>query len=236
MNISTENFLSQDTLTNIYRKLFPQYEIFSHLDKLLITFVKDEDYEPYKPSEKAIELVTKELKIEKSILIFPRNRSGLFKIRNLNIDFYGDLLEELYCEFPNHKIVSIGSKNGAFALSDHFSNYNIIDLVKYDDDMTLEILVAICVLKRCDFTVGPQSGLSKISLLCRIPSYMIGNRKEKHIEGDNWTKTTVGFFELNHVRRNGQFCFRDDMHQSDCIGDIVRFGKKSIMEMSVRRI
>jgi len=177
-------------MSSILSKIYPQCDIFNSFDK--VKYVSNKFYTPYISSKKARDYVRKLCGKDNSILIFPRRREGIHGDRNLSYRFYVDLCHELRNKFPNHLLISIGSKSGAYELKDEIVHR---DLVYFNDNETLDILVAFCNLNKAMFTFGPQSGLSKISLLCGIPSFIVGHEKKRHMIEENWAKTFAGFFE-----------------------------------------
>jgi ADP-heptose:LPS heptosyltransferase/lipopolysaccharide biosynthesis glycosyltransferase len=216
-----------------FEQMYPQCDVFNEHAKLAM--VKKFYYRPYISSRDARN-IAKEITEDKYqlIVVFPRHRPGIYSTRNLPLDFYIKLINRLYSDFPNHKIVTIGSKLGAYDmvkyidLEDRFE-----DLVNYDNEKTLDILVAFCNLRLADFTVGPQSGVSKISLLCGVPSFMIGHERDRHMINDNWADTLCDFIEVEKGA-NGYIMDGDMVEES--LNHIVGFGKKAIGGVNEDRI
>ena len=157
----------------------------------------------------------KERNDKKAMLIFPRCRKGKFGHRNLTKEFYVNLARKLHAEYPDHNLISISSKNGAYVLGEEVD----FDLVEYDDDKTIDMLIALCNSGKVIFVCGSQSSLPKISLLLGVPTYMIGHEKKRHMEAENWMKTKVGFTE---VPPDG---YQNLGRGDECINDILKFVK-----------
>ena len=158
--------------------------------------------------------------------MFPRKREGKFSNRNLPLDFYITLLHRLVDEFPNEIIIQIGSANSSYNLSGVISGEIFYDLVNYNDDETVDMLVALCNMDMASFSIGSQSSLPKISLLCGLPSFIIGHQKKRHTIDENWINTNVGFYDLNKSS-NDKYEMSDDCI-NECIDQIITFGKSII--------
>uniref|UniRef100_A0A6M3L457 Glycosyltransferase n=1 Tax=viral metagenome TaxID=1070528 RepID=A0A6M3L457_9ZZZZ len=159
---------------------------------------------------------------EKLILVFPRCRSGKFGNRNLTESFYIKLCERLCDDYPYHVIVSIGSKSSAYLLEDKIENDNFVDLVGWNDNETLDLFIAMCNYCQVEFAVGSQSALPKISLICKIPTFIIGHEKKRHLVDDNWMNTRAEFYRVD--RHNGKYMLEVE-DQDGCINKIIEFGK-----------
>ena len=164
-------------------------------------------FEPYKYSEK--------LEGRKEVLIFPRRRlGGWYSYRNLPESFYAQLILKLCDEFPNLNIRTIGTTMGAYDINVNKSNYiNHTGKAGSLQDMIDRCQTAVA-------TVGSQSGPPKIALLQGVPTYMIGNQRQRHMEGENWMGTSVGFYSVSDNNYGG-------IDVAACIGEIVAFIKSS---------
>jgi predicted SAM-dependent methyltransferase len=131
-----------------------------------------------------------------TILIFPRyRRPRSHSWRNLPQKFYVALAKEISKEFPDYNIVSIGSKHGAYSLDIKLPKFkNIVGQTDIQD-----------VIDYCNISVaaiGSHSSLPKLSLLQRVPTFVIGHQKQRVTNRDNWLKTKVGFFEVDKTGYN----------------------------------
>jgi len=140
-------------------------------------------FEPYKYSEK--------LEGRKEVLIFPRRRlGGWYSYRNLPESFYAQLILKLCDEFPDLNIRTIGTAMGAYDINVDKPNYiNHIGKNGSLQDMIDRCQTAVAA-------VGSQSGPPKIALLQDVPTFMIGNQRQRHMEGENWMHTKVAFYEV----------------------------------------
>lgn len=206
----TKQRVKNDVLFKMFQDHFKDYKVYPKFG----FFNGERSFFKYKASDEAKNEIQKFLD-KKIMLVFPRNRIGKFGQRNLSKEFYINLVRKLAAEWPDHYIISIGSKNGAYLLRDGMGKENFIDLVDYDDDKTIDILIALCNSGNVEFAVGSQSSLPKISLLLGVPTYMIGHEKDRHVRTENWSNTLVGFTE---VRPDGYFelgigddCIREEI-------------------------
>lgn len=164
-------------------------------------------FEPYKYSEK--------LEGRQEILVFPRRRlGGWYSYRNLPESFYSQLIIKLCEEFPSLTVRTIGTAMGAYDINLNKTNYiNYIGKNGSLQDMIDRCQTAVA-------TVGSQSGPPKIALLQGVPTYMIGNQRHRHMKGENWMGTNVGFYQVTS----------DDyskINVDECIKEIVMFIKSS---------
>lgn len=203
--------IKHSKLKNYFESKFPNCVIFSEYEKFINPNFGRWYYRPYISSLDARRFVKELCGDDKAILIFPRKRPGNFGRRNLPLSFYRKLVPMLKEQFSG-LLISIGSREGAYNIS------NVVNLVKHNDDETLDILVAFCNLKKAIMTIGPQSGVSKIALLCGIPSFMIGHQEERHVKVENWANTAVEFFTISQ-HDYSQF------DQVKCIDEILHFAE-----------
>ena len=128
------------------------------------------------------------------ILIFPRHRKGgWYSYRNLPKEFYMRLIERLCAEFPEISVRTIGTTNAACDINMDKPNYtNWVGKSKSLQDMIDRCQTAVAA-------VGSQSGPPKIALFQGVPTFMIGHQKQRHMQGENWTRTIVGFHSLPDI-------------------------------------
>jgi len=149
------------------------------------------------------------------ILVFPRCRPAYpFSIKDLPKEFYIKLINTLCDEFQDKLITAVGTKDGA---------YNITE-IKRDNYMnfvgkTPTIQELIDMLQISFGAVGSQSAPPKIALLQGVPTYMIGHTKKRHQNEENWSNTRCGFWEIGFGDYN-------DFNDEKCIDAIVEFFKK----------
>jgi len=72
--------------------------------------------------------------------------------------------------------------------------------------------------------IGGSSSLPKISLLQKVPTFIIGHEKKRVIENENWMKTRVGFYEI-YRDAYGKFNFKDS---KNCVDKILDFIEEEI--------
>jgi len=195
-----KNFLSA-YLTDGYR--VPDYFVmrckYSFGDRLI--------FKPYKYSRK--------IEGPSEILIFPRLRKGgWYSFRSLPKEFYMRLIERLCVEFPELTVRTIGTMMGAYDINVNKPNYvNWVGKSRSLQDM----------IDRCQVTVaavGSQSGPPKIALFQGVPTFMIGHQKQRHMQGENWMGTKVGFHSVN----NGSYA---DIDVTTCVEEAVAFVKSN---------
>jgi hypothetical protein len=151
-------------------------------------------FEPYKHSESAEELARHLFRDKRIIVVFPRGRQSVFKCRNIDIEYWEQIIDSLCQRFDDYLVLSSGTKQGAFSISSNHENY--YNFVGYNPDVTLDVLVALCNTGRAVATIGNQSAPPTISLLCGTPSYMFGHHNHLHTVEKNWKNTPAGFWEL----------------------------------------
>lgn len=168
---------------------------------------KEMIFEPY--SYKTI------LKGRKEILVFPRyRRGGHFKWRNLPKIFYIDLVNRLCNEFKDCIIRTLGTVSGAYNAIEIPKN-NYVNFVGKTPSLQM-------VIDRCQIAigaVGSQSAPLKLTLLQKIPTFMIGHDQKRHVEEENWSGTRVGFRKIDKRGYN-------EFKSEKCIADIVSFFKE----------
>ena len=160
-------------------------------------------FEPYKPKN----ILSNK---KDTILVFPRYRKKRpYSRRNLPKGFYINLVKEISRKFPTYIIVAVGSKNGAYSLDIKLQNFkNIVGQTDMQD-----------VIDYCNISVaaiGGTSSLPKISLLQKVPTFIIGHERERMTNDDNWMKTKAGFFEVKNKR------YKIVSYQ-ECIKKTIRF-------------
>lgn len=164
-------------------------------------------FEPYKYSEM--------LEGRKEILVFPRYRlGGWYSFRNLPEPFYSHLILKLCDEFSSLNIRTIGTAMGAYDINVNKPNY--INHVGKGNG--LQGMIDQC--QSAVAAVGSQSGPPKIALLQGVPTYMIGHQRHRHMKGENWMETSVGFYQVSG----------DDyskVNAGECIKEIISFIKSN---------
>jgi len=120
------------------------------------------------------------------IVVLPRRRKGKFAKRNLSEKFYRDLIRRLSEE---HKVVSIGSKDGAYDIDTLNPNYD-----NYVGKTNIQEMINVLSSANC--VIGGTSAPPKISLLQGTPTYIIGHEKRRFTVFENWSCTPVGFHEI----------------------------------------
>lgn len=129
------------------------------------------------------------------ILVFPRYRTGgWYSFRNLPEEFYVRLIERLCTEFPKLLVRTIGTANAAYNIDVSRPNYvNWIGKSGSLQDMIDRCQTAVAA-------VGSQSGPPKIALFQGVPTFMIGHQEQRHMRGENWAGTSIGFHGLPDIK------------------------------------
>lgn len=191
LNIRLKN---HQILSAPFKKAYPQ-----HKNNIITTYSKFTDqqiFEPYKHSRSAVNLCQMVMKEYKnSILIFPRCRPSKFQSRNIPKLNWEIITDELCTQYKGQQIIAIGTKDGAYTLN--INQKNFVDLVGFDNDKTLDMLIAFCNMQYATAAVGNQSGTVKITLLCGTPTFIIGDEKQRHQVDENWANTKCGFYECS---------------------------------------
>lgn len=149
----------------------------------------------------------------KEILIFPRCRPLLWVLRNLPEVFYLNLIKKLCDEFPELTIRTIGTKHGAYDIK--IDKVNYVNWVGKDE--TIQDLINRC--QSAVAAVGSQSAPPKISLLQKVPTFMIGHERKRHVDNENWMNTRIDFYVID---KRAYRTFNDPT----CIDAIIRFVKR----------
>jgi len=166
-------------------------------------------YKPYKYSKK--------LEGKKKILIFPRYRSHpAMSYANVPRLFYITLIEKLCDEFLDYEVKTKGIESGSYSI-DEIKKCNYINGVKKSAD--LQDTIDECQLAKV--AIGSQSSLPKLTLLQKVPTFMIGWQKDRHTRQDNWMNTKVGFYEIAKDSY-ANFDFKD------CLSKIMNFVKECV--------
>ena len=150
---------------------------------------------------------SKKIEGPSEILIFPRyRRGGWYSFRNLPQAFYTQLIERLCGEFPHFNVRTIGTVNAAYDIIVDRPNYvNWVGRSKSLQDMIDRCQTAVVA-------VGSQSGPPKIALFQGVPTFMIGHQRQRHMQGENWSNTNVGFYSVpneNYVGINIAACVEE---------------------------
>lgn len=164
-------------------------------------------YKPYKYSKK--------LEGKKKILIFPRYRKHpSISYANLPRSFYVGLIETLCSKFPDYEIKTKGLNSGSYNINEIRKN-NYINGIKENAD--LQDLINEC--QSAIVAVGGISSLPRLSLLQKVPTFIIGHQKKRLTEDDNWLKTRVGFYEV------AKYSFTK-FNFEECIDKVILFIKE----------
>lgn len=120
-----------------------------------------------------------------AVLLFPRNRDGVYAKRNVPKEFYERI--------SKYKTCAIGRLPDALRIksaSYHHVRFNtcVQDVIDWCES-------AVCA-------VGSQSVLPKLSLLQGVPTFIIGHQKIRHTKKDNWMNTKVGWYQAPDDYRN----------------------------------
>jgi len=151
----------------------------------------------------------------REILIFPRHRDyHRFRPRNLPKIFYVDLINRLCDEFKDYIIRIMGTKEGAYNITEVKKN-NCVNFV----GETPGIQALIDRSQIAIGAVGSQSAPLKLMMLQGVSSFMIGHEQGRHTEVENWSKTEAGFWAIDRKDYN-------NFNSRECIDEIVEFFKK----------
>jgi lipopolysaccharide biosynthesis glycosyltransferase len=179
-----------------FKKAYPEYK-----DNIITSYSKFEGqrvFEKYKHSKTSERLAKSMIEgYNDCILIFPRYRDSKFQCRNISKEQWLVITDILCDQYKQSKIISIGTLNGAMRLD--INKKNFTDLVGYDDNKTLDLMIAFCNAKLTRAAVGNQSGTVKITLLSGTPTFMFGDERQRHTVDENWAKTKCGFFECQRT-------------------------------------
>jgi len=216
----------QERINNKFLK-----ELFHHYygDKYIIhneysKFFDESNHETLLSSLNSLMITNEIIGNNKCILIFPRKRIGKFAKRNLPEEFYIELINEISTKYKDIKIISIGLPSSSYKLTNSIGSNNFIDLTGLDSNEMLELVFTILNTGKVITSVGSQSALPKISLLQKVPTFMIGHEKVRHTETDNWMNTKCGFYELK----------RDYVIDiQDCIDKFISFFEELQYENSI---
>jgi len=157
----------------------------------------------------------KKLKGKEKILIFPRQREHpAFSYRNLSRSFYIELIEILCNEFPDYEVKTIGLNSGSYNIGEIKKN-NYINGVK--EGLDLQNMIDECQLAIA--AIGGTSSLPKISLLQKVPTFIMGHEKKRFIEHENWLKTKTEFYKI------GRYSYAK-LNSKECINRIILFIKE----------
>jgi len=127
------------------------------------------------------------------ILVFPTYRTHpLVAWRNLPKNFWIDLIRKLNRHFPECKITALGTKEGAYDLSECKTIKEFKNLVGKTG--SLQTVIDFC--EEAAAAIGSASSLPKLALHQGVPTFIIGHERQRDTERENWFKTPVGFFEV----------------------------------------
>jgi hypothetical protein len=119
------------------------------------------------------------------ITIFPRARTRAAN-RNVPEFVWREVVDKLKDTFM---IVLSGTPSGA-CLGD-YNHENVINLIQYSGEDKLERTMDY--LCNSVVSISSQSGPTHLSLLCDIPSYIIGHEKQRHTVTENRFSTPTSF-------------------------------------------
>jgi len=129
---------------------------------------------------------------KKEILVFPRARMAKpFNVRNLSKSFYVALINQLCETFGDLTVRTIGTKAGAYDISE-VERSNYINFVGKTPSIQE-------VIDRCQLavaSVGGTSSLPKLAMIQGVPSFIIGHEPKRFTKDENWMKTKVGFYPV----------------------------------------
>jgi len=195
------------------KKKYPNLNILERYTK----FENQRIMEPYQHSKEAEDLYYKETDGKPSVIIFPRFRTSKFAIRNLEPSKWIHIINTLCVTFKDLKIVAFGTKDGAININ-NIKHKNFVNLIGYNDNKTLDMMIAAFNIRMCKCSIGNQSAPPKISLLCRCPAYMFGHERRRHQLEENWSKTPCQFWEAR-LSNNGYHIPNFDL----MVEDILKF-------------
>ena len=206
----------------IYRLLSEHFGNQYTIYKKYGQFFGERIFYSFTPSDRMIDFANRIIGNKKVILVFPRVRPFKFGERNAPEDFYISLCKKICNEFEDKIIISLGSIKESYHLEKHINYENFLDLTLLEDKDKLDLLIAFCTHHYAEYAIGTQSSLPKISLLCKVPTFMIGDERKRHTEYDNWFSTEVGFFDAR-LSDDGYI-----FNYEECINDFIEFvkGKK----------
>jgi len=130
------------------------------------------------------------------ILIFPRHRKGIYAKRNLPIDFYRNLIISLCKKFPLLQITAVGIMKGSYSFVD-IKEDNFVNLC--EEKRNVQTVIDMC--GEAVAAIGGASALPKLSLLQKVPTFIIGHEKERMIS-ENWINTKFNLFEIEKDEYN----------------------------------
>ena len=174
-----------DVLSKPFVEFYIDYKVIKNYTK----FFGQRIFEPYHHSKESEEFCKQ---FRNCIVILPRSRNARFARRNIDLENWIKIIENLTSKFPHLDIISIGGKNGTLDIDLPIKNY--YNLVKNDDN--LDILVALCNMNKAITTFGTQSGIMHIATLCKSPSFIVGHDPfDMGMYTENWTNSEIYYFE-----------------------------------------
>lgn len=133
----------------------------------------------------------------KEILVFTRHRDyELFDRKNIPKEFWIRLIESLCSKFKNYTIRAVGTKIGAYNITEVKKNNYVNSVGEVSDLQTL--------IDRCQVIVGAiggDSGPLKIMRLQNVPAFIIG-WNQRWIRYDNCLGTNFYFYEITLKEHN----------------------------------
>jgi len=164
------------------------------------------------------------------ILVFPRNRPSKFGQRNISKDVWISMINAMCTKYPNYKIVSIGSSGGAFIMKDIISHSNFIDLVPYDDERSLDIMVGLCNSKQAVGAFGNITGPIKMALVCGTPTFIFGHGHERQriTKDENYCNNSCGYYDCKLPKNSDPFKDNFTVDEPKLLEQAFRFFGKHI--------
>jgi len=155
------------------------------------------------------------LRGKREILVFPRARmASPFRQRNLPKAFYITLINRLCEEFKHLIIRTIGTKTGAYDITE-IQKSNYINFV--GKTPTIQAIIDRCQIAIC--SIGGTSSLPKLAMLQGVPSFIIGHEPERFRIQENWRNTKMEFFFVS----KGQY---SNFDFGNCIAKIISLIKE----------
>lgn len=178
--ISDHNIISKP-----FKEAYPDYEVIIKYTN----FRGERIFEPYKQSDEADDYCRK---FKNSILVFPRNRQSKFSRRNISEEKWIEIISSLCEKYKDLDIISLGGISATFNINLSYENY--YNLVPLDDN--LDILVSLCNSGKVISTIGTESGIMLVSVICKANCFIIGENKPR-IFAENWTDAKIYCWETS---------------------------------------
>jgi ADP-heptose:LPS heptosyltransferase len=197
--ITDEIINNHNIISKPFKDAYPEYEVVTDYSM----FFGERIFEPYKhsiDSEKFCE------KFKKTILVFPRYREFKFGRRNLPKEYWIKTIETLCKNYKDLDIITFGGLKSTYNIDLPYKNYH--NLVPMDDN--LDILIALCNTKKALLTFGTESGIMLVTIVCKTPSFIIGEGKERILR-ENFTKTDIYCYQVKETENGYKIHSFDDL-------------------------